>query len=106
MTVKMIQQPDQASLNLFNRMRVMWLRDQLVSLTGHCATVLACPLSRAVSLRSVVLPGLRVVLYVCAAEWLALRCAHGSPPDGCWGSGGHGAENPIKQQFQACALRR
>lgn len=34
------------------------------------------------------------------------RCAGGSPPDGCWDGGGHGAENPIKRQFQALALRR
>lgn len=71
-----------------------------------CHWVLACPLNRAASLRSVALAGLRVVLYGCVAEWLALRCAHGSPPDGCWDSGGHRAENPIKLQFQALALRR
>lgn len=57
-----------------------------------CHRVLACPLSTAVSLRSVAMAGLQVVLYGCSAEWLALRCAHGSPPDGCWDSGGHRAE--------------
>lgn len=58
------------------------------------------------SLRSVALAGPRVALYGCVAGWLALRSARGISPDGCWNSRGHGAENPIKKQFQAPALRR
>lgn len=83
------------------------LRDQAVSLTGMCATERR-PVHRtglrASDQRRWLAP--RLVLYGCVAEWLALRCARGSPPDGCWDSGGHGAENPIKRQFQALALRR
>lgn len=46
-----------------------------MSLTGMCHKVLACPLNRGASLRSLALARLRVILYGCVAEWLALCCA-------------------------------
>lgn len=58
------------------------------------------------SLRSVALAGPRLALYGCVGGSLALQSARGSSPDGRWNSRGYGAENPIKKQFQAPALRR
>lgn len=63
-------------------------------------------LSTEQSLRSVALAGLGVVLYGCVAGWLALASACGISPDGRRNGADHVAENPIKKQFQALALRR
>lgn len=63
-------------------------------------------LSTEQSLRSVALAGPGLVLYGCVAGWLALLSARGISPDGRQNGADHLAENPIKKQFQALALRR